>query len=84
VKVTGQENAVLSAFLKQSAMDSNDLEKQSGYTAAAAIRILRILKQGSNEGPKYDGRFATAICMPGRRGNGSYSVRIVDERKNPA
>jgi hypothetical protein len=68
LKVLPTEDAVLTAFLTQSAMDKDELDRRSGYTDAR--KILKNLKV------RYNGRFAPAISFPGSRGRGGYRVKI--------
>jgi len=68
VVVGVEEDAVLTAFLKQSAMETNQLKANVGYTNPG--RVIRALQS------KYGGRFAPAIVTPGRKGKGGYQIRI--------
>jgi hypothetical protein len=73
VIVTEREDAVLQAFLDHGPIELPELKRLSGY-GAKAPDILRQLAK------KYDGTFANAIRMPGRRGQGGYYVRVGEHR----
>jgi hypothetical protein len=68
--VTASEDAVLNAFINHPAMDDPKLKIQAkGVTEPG--KTLRDLRK------KYDGEFAPAIKLPGKKGKGGYHVRIV-------
>jgi hypothetical protein len=62
------EDTVLQAFLERPNMQTEMLKNTSGITKAP--EVLRNLAK------KYDGIFAPAIDLPGKKGRGGYTVRI--------
>jgi hypothetical protein len=68
VIVTDREDNVLQALAEHQVLDEPGLRKRSGIEEAA--KVLLALRT------KYDGRFASAIQCPGRRGNGGYVADI--------
>jgi hypothetical protein len=70
--VTPPHDAVLKAFIKRPTMDEPTLRNLANGLdePAKALRDLR---------KKYGGQFAPAITLPGRKSQGGYHVRIVQE-----
>jgi hypothetical protein len=65
--VTEREDAVLTAFLDHTSMGYQDLVKRASDGARGVLRDLKT---------KYEGMFASAITLPGAKGNGGYRVNI--------
>jgi hypothetical protein len=68
IVVEENEDSVLQAFQEQSTMDGPSLIIKAGFDRAP--RVLKSLKT------KYNGRFASAIRTPGKKGQGGYHVSI--------
>jgi hypothetical protein len=68
IMVEANEDFVLLAFLEQASMDGPMLINRAGFDNAP--RVLR------NICKKYDGRFAPAITLPRKKGEGGYHVAI--------
>jgi hypothetical protein len=73
LSVEENEDSVLQTFLERPSMDGPTLIDKAGFDSAP--RVLRTLRK------KYQGRFAHAITLPGKKGEGGYHVAI---RGNPS
>jgi hypothetical protein len=83
VKVNEREDVLFQSFLRKTPLSKPELADATGMQGEDAVTVLRSLKGTNRRSPKYNGIFAPAIRLPGRRGAGSYHVSIqVEEARN--
>jgi hypothetical protein len=77
IKVTQREDWVLTAFVRKSPLTKGELaDLIAEIEPEDAVGVLRSLKGTKKRVAKYNGLFANAIRLPGKRGAGGYHVNV--------
>jgi hypothetical protein len=74
IAVTENEDLALQALLRSSPRTLDSFQRETNKDGRDVAKSLRGLKNG-----KYDGLFAPAIQLPGRRGRGGYQANVRPE-----